>query len=203
MVTEIIFDLETKKLFQDITTNNPADLGVSIVSVYKRTLDDNFEEIKGEMVSFWEQDFKQMWPFFSNVDRIIGFNSLGFDVPALVPLCPYNFKKLVHFDMMAEIKKALGFRLSLNALATQTIGHTKIDVGTNAPTYWTQGTVDSLNKLKTYCEADVIVTKELYDYGRKHGVLKYIDKWNTPRIIEVDFSYPEKSKQQSDQISFF
>lgn len=203
MVTEIIFDLETKKLFQDITTNNPADLGVSVVSAYKRTLDDSYNEIVGEMSSFWEEDFSKMWSYFSDVDRIIGFNSLGFDVPALVPLCPYNFKKLFHFDMMAEVKKALGFRLSLNALVTQTIGHTKIDVGTNAPIYWAQGTVESLNKLKTYCEADVIVTKELYDYGRKHGVLKYIDKWNTPRVIEVNFSYSEKPKQQSDQISFF
>lgn len=203
MVTEIIFDLETKKLFQDISTNNPADLGVSIVSVYKRTLDENYNEISGEMVSFWEEDFSKMWPFFSNVDRIIGFNSLGFDVPALVPLCPYNFKKLIHFDMMDEIKKVLGFRLSLNALATETIGHTKIDVGTNAPIYWRQGTTESLDKLKTYCEADVIVTKELYDYSLKYGVVKYKDKWNTPRMVEIDFSYPIKSKVISDQISLF
>lgn len=203
MLTEIIFDLETKKLFQDISTNNPADLGVSIVSAYKRTLDENLNEITGEMTSFWEEDFNAMWAYFSNVDRIIGFNSLGFDVPALVPLCPYNFKKLLHFDMMDEIKKALGFRLSLNALATETIGHTKIDVGTNAPIYWAQGTEESLNKLKTYCEADVIVTKELYDYGVKHGILKYKDKWNTPRIVEINFSYPAPSKDVIDQISLF
>jgi DEAD/DEAH box helicase domain-containing protein len=203
MVTEIIFDIETKKLFQDITTNNPADLGVSIVSAYKRTLDDNFKEISGEMTSFWEADFPQMWSYFSDVDRVIGFNSLGFDVPALDTLCPYNFKKLTHFDMMAEIKNALGFRLSLNALASETIGHTKIDVGTNAPLYWAQATVESLNKLKTYCEADVAVTRDLYDYGLKYGNLKYKDKWNTPRMVEINFSYPVKTKNNIQQIELF
>lgn len=202
MLTEIIFDIETKKLFQDITTNNPADLGISVVSVYKRNLDENFSEINGQMFSFWEEDFPQMWAHFSNADRIIGFNSLGFDVPALVPHCPFDFKKLSHFDIMDKIKEALGFRLSLNALATETIGHTKIDVGTNAPIYWAEHTVESLNKLKTYCEADVQVTKEIYDYAMKFNHLKYKDKWNTPRIVELDFSYPVK-KNANDQISLF
>lgn len=203
MVTEIIFDIETKKLFQDISTNNPADLGVSIVSVYKRLLDNDLNETSGQMISFWEADFPQMWPYFSDADRIIGFNSLGFDVPALVPLCPYNFKNLFHFDIMDEIKNKLGFRLSLNALATETIGHSKIDVGTNAPVYWDQGTVESLDKLKIYCEADVAVTKELYDYGLKYGHLKYKDKWNTSRMVEVNFSYPIKIKKNIEQIQLF
>jgi hypothetical protein len=39
---------------------------------------------------------------------------------------------------------------------------------------------------------DVTVTKEVYDFGLKNKQLKYKDKWNTPRIIEVDFSYPKK-----------
>lgn len=203
MITEIIFDIETKKLFQDITTNNPADLGVSIVSLYKRNLDDSYNEINGQMFSFWEEDFSKMWSHFSNVDRIVGFNSLSFDVPALVPHCPYNFRKLFHFDILEKIKNTLGFRISLSSLAQETIGHTKIDVGTNAPLYWSQGTPESLHKLKTYCEADVLVTKELYDFGRKHGHVKYKDKWNTPRTVAIDFSYPESVIKSKDQISLF
>ena len=90
--TEVIFDIETKKIFDDIKGDNPADLGISIVSVYKRKVDEKGAETEGEMSSFWEEDLAKMWPFFSNADRIIGFNSLHFDVPALVPLCPYDFK---------------------------------------------------------------------------------------------------------------
>jgi len=191
MMNEIIFDIETKKIFDDIEGSNPADLGISIISVYKRQLDDNFKEISGKMESFFEEDFPKMWGLFSNVDRIIGFNSLHFDVPAMAPLAPYDFKKLSHFDIMDHVKNAIGFRLSLNAIATETLGHTKIDNGLNAVYYWQEHSKESLSKLKKYCEMDVIVTKEVYDFGLKNKQLKYKDKWNTPRIFEVDFSYPK------------
>lgn len=202
MINEIIFDIETKKLFEEITTNNPHDLGISIVSLYKRQLDDNFNEISGEILSFWEADFPKMWPLFSNVDRVIGFNSLGFDVPALAPLCSYNFKKLNHFDILEKVKNSLGFRLSLDSIAKETLGTGKVDVGTNAVLYWNQGTEESLAKLKYYCEADVLITKDVYDYGLKNKHLKYKDKWNTQRIIEIDFSYP-KVDLPASQIGLF
>lgn len=202
MITEIIFDIETKKIFDDISTNSPADLGISVVSVYHRQLDENFNEIKGQIYSFWEEDFSKMWPLFSNVNRVIGFNSLHFDVPAVAPLAPYDFKKLTHFDIMDHVKNSLGFRLSLNAIASQTLNHTKIDNGLNAVRYWAEHTPDSLLKLKTYCEADVIVTRDVYDFGLKHGHLKYKDKWNTVRQLDVDFSYPPND-QVNSQIGLF
>jgi DEAD/DEAH box helicase domain-containing protein len=191
MVTEVIFDIETKKIFDDIAGSNPADLGISIISLYKRQLDDKLNEVSGEMQSFYEEDFPKMWTFFSNADRIIGFNSLHFDVPAMAPLAPYDFKKLKHFDIMEHIKNAIGFRLSLNAIANETLGHSKIDTGLNAVYYWQEHSEESLAKLKKYCEMDVMVTKEVYDYGLKNKQLKYKDKWNTPRVIDVDFSYPK------------
>lgn len=197
MLTEIIFDIETKKIFDDIVGYNPADLGISIVSLYQRHLDDNLNETDGQVMSFWEEDFPKMWPLFTNVDRIIGFNSLHFDVPALIPHAPFDFKKLNHFDIMDHIKNMLGFRLSLNAVAAETIGHTKIDNGLNAVFYWQEHSPESLGKLKKYCEADVIVTKDVYDFGLKNGQLKYKDKWNTIRAIPVDFSYPKVDSPQS------
>jgi len=94
MYNEVIFDLETKKLFSDISGNDPADLGVSIVSVYSRVLEKNLSEVEGNMQSFWEHDFDKMWPIFQEADRIIGFNSLGFDIPALKPHANFPFNKL-------------------------------------------------------------------------------------------------------------
>lgn len=199
--SEVIFDLETKKIFDDIEGYDPANLGISIVSVYKRLLDENFNEINGQMQSFWEEDFKAMWPLFSNVNRVIGFNSLHFDVPALIPLAPYDFKKLSHFDIMDHVKGELGHRLSLNSIATETLNQVKTDHGLNAVTYWQQHTPESLAKLQKYCEADVIITKQVYDYGLKHGHLKYKDKWNTVRMLDVDFSYP--ILESTPQISLF
>ena len=35
---------------------------------------------------------------------------------------------------------------------------------------------------------------ELKNFGLKNKKLKYRDKWNTLRELEVDFSYPEKTE---------
>ncbi|KKP27980.1 MAG: hypothetical protein UR16_C0001G0001, partial [Candidatus Woesebacteria bacterium GW2011_GWB1_31_29] len=80
--TEVIFDLETQKFFDEIDDFDPAKLGVSVLSLYRRTVDKNNNEIEGEMLSFWEEDLKKTWEIFNKADRIIGFNSKRFDVLA-------------------------------------------------------------------------------------------------------------------------
>lgn len=203
MITEAIFDCETQKLFSEITTNDPADLEISIVSVYVRTVDDDQQEISGKMYSFWVNELVNMWPLFEGVKRVIGFNSLKFDVPALARHAPATFAKLPHFDIMAKVREKLGFALSLNALATHSLGAHKTDVGTNAVMYWKSQKPEDLAKLKFYCEADVMLTRDLYDFGVREKKLKYIDKFNTPREFEVDFSYPKAVVDASKQMGLF
>lgn len=203
MITEVFFDCETKKLFSEISGNDPANLGVSIVSVYVRTVDDQQHELTGQMYSFWEPELPNMWKHFTAAQRIIGFNSIKFDVPALRPFAPTGFEKLPHFDIMKAVRDTLGFSLSLNHLATQTLGAHKTDVGTNAVVYWKSQNPVLLEKLKSYCEADVLLTRDLYDYGVREKKLKYIDKFNTPREIPVDFSYPKAILDASKQMGLF
>jgi len=181
-VIEVFFDVETKKLFSEINTNNPGDLGVSVVSVYKRELDSNQKEIQGEMRSFWEHEFTDMWKIFKEADRIIGFNSLKFDVPALQPYALFCLAELSHFDIMKKVRKSLG---------------------RNAVRYWRSGDKESLRKLRTYCEMDVQITRKLYDFGKKNSYLKFTDKWNNLRTLAVDFSYPINKTYSGKQISLF
>ena len=194
---EVIFDTETKKFFDEVEGYDPAKLGVSITSVYSRTLDENFNEIEGTMQSFWEDEFPEMFKLFEKADRIIGFNSIGFDVPALSPYLPAHWPKLKHFDILGEIKKIEGKRMSLNSIAKATLGSTKNDVGENAIKYWNSGTPESLSKLKKYCEMDVAITRDVYDHAVKNGVLKYIDFWNETHEIKLDFSYPLKNEDNA------
>ena len=189
---EVIFDTETKKFFDEVEGYDPGKLGVSITSVYSRTLDDSFREIDGKMQSFWEQDFSEMFKLFEKADRIIGFNSIGFDVPALSPYLPPHWPKLKHFDILAQIKEVAGKRMSLDCLAKATLGTKKNDNGVNAIKYWNEGTKESLARLKKYCEMDVALTRDVYDHVLKNGFLKYIDFWNETREIKLDFSYPQK-----------
>ncbi len=203
MITEVFFDVETQKLFSEITTNDPGDLGISLVSLYVRTVDETQHEISGTMYSFWEHELPNMWQHFTQAKRIIGFNTIKFDVPALKNYAPPTFAKLPHFDIMEHVRSALDHNLSLNVLATNTLGIQKTDVGTNAVLYWKSQDPQQLEKLKTYCEADVRITRDLYDYGVREKKLKYIDKWNNAREFPVDFSYPKEVIDASRQIGLF
>jgi DEAD/DEAH box helicase domain-containing protein len=203
MISELFFDIETKKLFNEIATDNPADLGISVVSVYRRKLSDEMVESDGEIMSFWEDDFPSMWQLFREATRIIGFNSLKFDVPALIPLAPYEISKLPHFDIMAKVREAIGRNISLNHLAEKNLSRTKTDIGTNAVLYWKKGDPESLSKLKYYCEQDVLITRDLYDIGLRQSVLKYTDQWNNLKDIPVDFTYPAEVILKHRQIGLF
>jgi len=203
MIDEAIFDIETKKLFSEVENGDPALLGVSLVSVYLRKVDESQREIEGVMKSFWGNELLEFWPTLTHVKRIIGFNSLKFDVPVLKPLAPPAFTRLPHFDIMQSVREALGHNLSLRVLAEQSLGTSKTDSGTNAVMYWKSQDPADLAKLKSYCEADVLLTKDLYDYGVRNKHLKYVDKWNNPKTFAVDFSYPAEVINASRQIGLF
>ncbi len=196
---ETIFDLETKTFFDETGTSDPADLGVSVVSLYFR----NTETGEGEIKSFWEQDFDTMWKYFRDADRLIGFNSKNFDVPALSPYSPPDFAKLNHFDILEKIRDASGHRTSLNRIAKDTLNNTKSDNPANAITYWNDHSPASLKKLQEYCEQDVILTRDVYDFVLKNKYLKFTDYWNNPRQLDLDFSYPHPQEAPKIQTSLF
>ena len=196
MHNEVIFDVETKKLFSDIEGFDPGDLGISIISIYERRVDSDQNEVQGKMFSFWEHEIEKIWTLFQEADRIIGFNTIGFDVPALKPYAKFPLNKLPHFDIMAKLKDAFGKRIPLDAIAKETLDRKKTDDGLNAVYYWQKGDRDSLEKLKKYCEADVLITKEIYEFVVKNGYLLFKDKWNTLQKVELDFSYPATPDNQ-------
>ncbi len=203
MYEEVIFDLETQKFFDEIEGSDPADLGVSILSMYVRTLDENFKEVKGEMISFFEEDLEKAWEYFKKADRIVGFNSKHFDVPALKNYLPIELNKIPHLDILEVVKAVNGKRVSLGAIANGTLGDHKADDPRNAIAYWAKHDEESLKKLKFYCEEDVRLTTEVLDYGLKNKTLTFKDYWNDIKTIEVDFSYPVIEKSEVEQTSLF
>ncbi len=195
---EVIYDIETTDMYD----GDPNKMKISVVSAYRREVDQNFNEVSGEMKSFWPTDakamvgeeslfFDQMWSWFEEADRIVGYNSFGFDNPIMnVVYTKGDFTKLKHFDVLDVIRKVFGHRVKLDSVAKETLGQGKIASGGDAVMWWAKGDPESLANLKKYCEMDVEVTKRVYDYALKNKRLKFKDHWHEPREIEVDFSYP-------------
>ncbi|KKU88913.1 MAG: hypothetical protein UY18_C0007G0011 [Microgenomates group bacterium GW2011_GWF2_47_9] len=176
----VVFDVETKKAFDDVGGFFPAKLGVSVAGVYFR--DD--EETREFYKAYREEEFPEMFRLFERAERIVGFNSINFDMPALSPYYVGNLLDMPNLDIMVEIEKVVGHRVSLDAVAKETLGEQKIGHGLDAITYYNEGDWESLEK---YCLQDVKVTKELYDVGVKQGKLSFKDKWNRVVLVNVDF----------------
>ena len=183
----VVFDVETKKAFDEVGGYYPDKLGVSISGVYYRDDQTNEEWLKG----FREEQFPEMFKLFESADRIVGFNTISFDMPALSPYYVGDLLKLPNFDIMVEVEKLIGHRVSLDALAKETLGEQKIGHGLDAIRYFHDGDWESLEK---YCLQDVVVTRKLYELGAAGKALKFKNKWNRLIEVPVDFSYRPTEK---------
>jgi DEAD/DEAH box helicase domain-containing protein len=138
-----------------------------------------------EYVAYEEHELGELWSRLEHADRIIGYNSKGFDIPVMNNYYAGDLMQVPQLDMLEEIQKSLGFRLKLDDVAAASIGIKKSGHGLQAVEWWKQG---EIQKIKDYCKDDVKVTKELYEYGKKYNALAYEDRLGNRKGIPVDFS---------------
>jgi len=185
MSKEVVLDIETQNTFADVE-NDYTKFKISVIGVYFYETD-TYE-------SFEEHELPRLWPRLENADRIIGYNSIGFDLPIMNNYYAGDFLKFPGLDILAEIHKALGFRLKLDDVAAACVGHRKSGHGLQAIEWWKQGEIE---KIKKYCLDDVKVTREVYEYGLKYKALAYEDRSGQRKGIPVDFKLLEKAAESS------
>jgi DEAD/DEAH box helicase domain-containing protein len=164
MLKKIVFDIETSNIFQDVASNDPAALDMSVCCIYEYETD--------TYSSYTKETLKDMWPKFENADVIIGFNSDHFDIPVLNKYYSGDLTKIKSLDLLKEVKNALGRRIKLDTIAEATLGRNKTGHGLEAVAWWREG---KKQQVIDYCIEDVRITKDVYEYALKHGALKYLD----------------------------
>lgn len=179
---KVIFDIETKNIFSDVNSNNPADLDISVLCLW--------DSETGEYMSFLEDDFEKMWPIFKNTDMLVTFNGNHFDIPLLQKYCPFDLSEKKSLDMLEEVRLSLGKRIGLDSIAQATLGTQKSANGLQAVAWWNEGKVDEIIK---YCIDDVKVTKKVYDYALEKQELNFFDRvTGEKKDIKLDTSSWEK-----------
>ncbi|MEI6863852.1 MAG: ribonuclease H-like domain-containing protein [Candidatus Adlerbacteria bacterium] len=142
----------------------------------------------GEYSSYLKEELPKMWGLFERADILVGYNSDHFDIPILNKYYSGDLTKIKSIDLLKEVRAVLGRRLKMDNIAEATLGRNKTASGMQAVTWWAEGKVDLVRQ---YCIEDVKITKELYDYAKKHKSLKYKD-FDGPREIKLDPSGWEK-----------
>ena len=159
----MVLDLETQKGFHEVDRKKLHLLKVSVACVYDSKTD--------AYTAFEEKEMLKLEELLKQADLLIGFNIRDFDLEVLTPYLmtpPKNFPLL---DLMVEIEKVRGHRVSLQSVAQATLNTSKSGTGWDALQLYKDGKIEELKK---YCMDDVKITKEIYEYGAEHGKIFFV-----------------------------
>lgn len=158
---KIVFDIETKNIFQDVGSRDPVDLDISIVGIYDYETD--------KYHTFLQEEFDKMWDFIKKADLLITFNGEYFDIPLLNKYYKKaslgDLKDIRSLDIFKEVKNSSGRWLKLDKIAEGTFGINKSGNGLEAVAWWRTGEIE---KIRKYCLDDVKITKDIYEFALKN-----------------------------------
>jgi DEAD/DEAH box helicase domain-containing protein len=159
----VVLDVETQKGFGEVDRKKLHLLKVSVACIYDSATD--------QYLAFEERELSKMEEYLKKADLIIGFNIRDFDFEVIQPYMLTDLKALPLLDILVEFEKVRGHRISLQSVAQATLNSSKSGSGLDAIEHFKEGRMEELKK---YCIDDVRITKEIFDYGVKHGKIKFI-----------------------------
>jgi len=176
-VNVVFFDLETQKSFDEVGgRRNIPQLGLSAAVTYSTA--------GGAFHHYTEDTVQDLIAELRAADLVVGFNVLGFDYKVLTAYTDERLAQLPTVDMLDHIYKRLGFRVSLDNLASTTLGVSKSADGLQAVRWYKEG---RMQEILSYCQQDVEVTRRLYEHGKQHKAVKFRDRNYRERKVMVNW----------------
>ena len=163
----VLFDLETQLSAADVGGWQNAHRMLVAIGVVCHLEEGRFE-------SFGEPEIGDLIERLERADLVVGFNIERFDYMVLSGYTGVDYRRqLPTLDLLQEIRKKLGFRLSLDHLANATLGVSKSADGLQSLEWVKQGRLDLVEE---YCRHDVEILRDLFLFGRRMGHLLYVDR---------------------------
>jgi len=172
----VFFDLETQNLFEDVGgQDNVAQLKVACGVTWSTQ--------RNDFSVYWEQDIPALTQELKFATKVIGFNLRGFDYRVLQPYAPdTRFASIPTLDLLLDLQQILGFRVSLDSIASASLGANKTADGVQSVQWFRSGELD---KVAEYCKADVDITRRVYEFGRDSGHIYYKSKLGSKLKVDV------------------
>lgn len=177
----LTLDIETyhPERLEEIHTEK---LRVSVVGAYLSWLD--------EYVAFLEADVKDFLALLRQVDLVVGYNHIWFDLPVLQKYADFKLKNLPCYDIMLEIEKKIGYKLKLDEVCRVNLGVSKTDFYARYKDYyWDQNWFPLID----YCMHDVRFTNQIFQRILDTGKIQYPDMH---QIKEIELEPPQAGKNQ-------
>jgi len=175
MKNVVYFDLETQKSADEVGGwNNVREMRMSVGVTYSS----RSEEYK----IYSEGQVEDLLMELRRADLIVGFNNLRFDYEVLHHYTVFDLRQLPTLDMLVELQKSLAHRLSLDSVATATLGVEKTAEGMQAIYWYREG---KLLDVAEYCCYDVKITRMVHEYGSHHRQLYYTNRFGKKLSVPV------------------
>ncbi|MCL5733366.1 MAG: ribonuclease H-like domain-containing protein [Patescibacteria group bacterium] len=189
MADTLVVDIETQNFFTDpaVGRDNFAALKISVIGVYSYLQDKFF--------AFEENEIEKAAELFSNAELVVGFSINRYDVPVLhnyFQKLPEGKKvdlwKKERLDILDEIEIAVGHRVKLDSLAHANLGTGKTGEGSHAIELYKNG---EMEKLKSYCLNDVLITRDIYNLGKQNNFL-LVPQRGKEDVKKVSFNWQRR-----------
>ena len=162
----LVFDLETQRSAEEVGGWwNTAKMGIALAVVY--------DVARSTYRTYFEADVDRLLLDLALADRVVGFNIDRFDLAVLSGYTDRDLRRIRTLDLLGEIHRTVGFRVSLNHLAEVNLGEAKAGDGLQSLKWWKEGRIDLIEH---YCRKDVDVTKRLWELGLAQKFILHRDK---------------------------
>jgi DEAD/DEAH box helicase domain-containing protein len=174
----LVFDLETQRSAAEVGGWEFASkMGLALAVVY--------DVSRGTYRTYYESDVDRLLLDLALADRVVGFNIDRFDLAVLSGYTERDLGRIRTLDLLGEIHRCVGFRVSLNHLSEVNLGESKAGDGLQSLKWWKEGRIDLIEH---YCRKDVDVTKRLWELGRSQKFLLHRDK--AGRTLRIPAGWP-------------
>jgi hypothetical protein len=171
----VYFDLETQKAADEVGGwDKISHMGMSVGVTYSTA--------QGAYRIYGEKQVGDLITDLQRADLVVGFNVLRFDYEVLHGYTSFDLRQLPTLDMLVELQNHLRHRLSLDAIATATLGVEKTAEGMQAIQWYREG---KLLQIAEYCCYDVKLTRLVHEYGARHHELHYHNRFGKKMTVPV------------------
>jgi DEAD/DEAH box helicase domain-containing protein len=173
----VYFDLETQKSADEVGGwNNIRDMRMSVGVTYSTA--------RGDYKIYGEKQVNDLINELMRADLVVDFNNVRFDYEVLHGYTVFDLRQVPTLDMLIELQKIINHRLSLDSIATTTLGVEKTAEGLQAIEWFRAG---RLMEIAEYCCYDVKITKLVHEYGNAYKQLFYKNRFGTKLSVNVSW----------------
>lgn len=172
----VYFDLETQKSADEVGGwDRIREMRMSVGVTYSTT--------RGSYKIYGETEVNALIEELRRADLVVGFNSMRFDYEVLAGHNPFfDTEQVPTLDLMIDLQTTLQHRLSLDAIASATLGVEKTSEGLQAIRWFKEG---KLLQIAEYCCYDVKITRMVHEYGHHQKQLHYVNRFGKKLTVPV------------------